>query len=406
MSAATAVLAAGGGSMKRLGGLGRDLGEIVEADLLRVKRARDGADFVHAELSARDLAARLREPDPSFGARGGRLGSAAGESGGGGAGGEEGSPSDEVDRAFEESARDVEQLAQDHAGEIGKMEQALAEATSEEEMDELLREARRHAEAVREAVRKLPSVGNGSDSWTSKGAAARELAEQMARSLERARTEDGAQSGRSALGSLDEAKRMLQKGGWMDDPTGENRRSVEEARRKLDAEEQWAERQLEQMRRRAADRARQQLQMGGDDEAKLADRARDLAQRGRDRGSLPQQAIESVDDAERAARQAAEALREGDAQKGLEHQREAQRALESASDQLRGDDNEENSQSSAGREDSGDARNPSRGNGIVPKKGQHKGPEEFRRRVVRGLGQAAGGGLRDAVRRYAEGLLR
>ena len=35
-----------------------------------------------------------------------------------------------------------------------------------------------------------------------------------------------------------------------------------------------------------------------------------------------------------------------------------------------------------------------------------KGPEEFRRRVVRGLGQPASGALKDAVHRYAEGLLR
>ena len=32
--------------------------------------------------------------------------------------------------------------------------------------------------------------------------------------------------------------------------------------------------------------------------------------------------------------------------------------------------------------------------------------EDFRRRVVEGLGQPTSGGLRDAVRRYAEGLLR
>src|SRR5262249_13843843 len=80
--AATLGLPAGGRAMTRLGSLGRDLGEIVEADLLRVKRARDGNDLVHAELAARDLAARLREPDPSFGARG-SAGRAGGESGGG-----------------------------------------------------------------------------------------------------------------------------------------------------------------------------------------------------------------------------------------------------------------------------------------------------------------------------------
>jgi hypothetical protein len=42
----------------------------------------------------------------------------------------------------------------------------------------------------------------------------------------------------------------------------------------------------------------------------------------------------------------------------------------------------------------------------IPKADSHKGPEEFRRRVVKGLGQPSSGRLKDAVRRYAEGLLR
>src|SRR6185436_11166364 len=91
--AAVMVLDGGGKSMVRMGALGRDLGEIVDMDLLRVARARTGDDFFHAELAARDLAARLREPDPSFSSSGraGRPGHAGGESGGGrGMPGEEG----------------------------------------------------------------------------------------------------------------------------------------------------------------------------------------------------------------------------------------------------------------------------------------------------------------------------
>src|SRR6202034_3626574 len=70
MDVSTQVLAAGGRVLERLGALGRDLGEIVDADLLRVRRARDASDFAHAELAARDLATRLRQPDPSFGSSG------------------------------------------------------------------------------------------------------------------------------------------------------------------------------------------------------------------------------------------------------------------------------------------------------------------------------------------------
>jgi len=405
MDAATTVLAGGAFEMKRLGILGRDLGEIVDADLLRVQRSREGADLVHAELAARDLAARLREPDPSFGTRGGSVGRAGGESGGAhGSAGDEETPPEDVDRAFQEAAKDVEQLAQDHAGEVVKMEQALAAATSDDEADELRHESRRHAEAIREAANGLPSVGNGSDSWTSKGAAARELAEQMARSLEHARAQEAVQSGRSALGALDEAKKILQRGGWLQDPSGEGQRRVERARSTLDTEEKWVEQRLEQIRKRASERARKELQQGADEEGKLADRARDLAQQGRDHGSLPQKAIDSVGIAERAARQAAEALREGDGERGIDRQHEAQRSLEAANEQLREEDESSGSSSAESGDDSQSHASPSQGLGNVPKPG--KGPDEFRRRVVRGLGQPTSGALRDAVRRYAEGLLR
>jgi hypothetical protein len=403
----THVLAAGGRVMRRLGALGRDIGEIVDADLARVRRARDGSDYVHAELAARDLAARLREPDPSFGARG-SVGRAGGESGGGhGTPGEDGDGSgDAVDQAQQEAEQDLERLAQDHAGEIAKMEQALANGTGDEELKQLRDEAKRHAEAVREAVRGLPTVGMGSDSWTSKGAAARELAEQMARSLEQARPDEAVQSGRSSLGSLDEAKKMLQGGAWLQDPTGEEQKKVDQVRRKLEAEEKWAEEALRLMRQRAAERARKQLEEGGGEESKMADRARELAERGRDRGSLPDKAVESLEDAERAARQAAQALKQGDADKGLEHQKEAQRDLEQAGQRV-GDGNDDDSGEPPPSGESDLLGKKTRGGPVaIPGKGEHRGPEDFRRRVVHGLGQPSSGALRDAVHRYAEGLLR
>jgi hypothetical protein len=345
----------------------------------------------------------LREPDPSFGAKG-SVGRGGGESGGGhGTPGEQGDDSgDEVDRAQQEAEQDLERLTREHAGEIGKMEQALSGATSDQELEELREEAKKHAEAVRQAIRDLPTVGQGSDSWTSKGAAARELGEQMARSLEQVRPDEATQSGRSALGSLDEAKKMLQKGAWLEDPTGEEDKRVDGAKRKLEAEEKWAEEQLDRMRRRAAERARKDLEQGGQEEDKLADRARQLGERARDKGSLPQDAVEAIDDAEKAARQAADALKQGDADKGLDRQREAQRDLEAAREKMQGDDQEP----AQSQPEDGDGSRPSRAEVNIPGKGDHKGPDEFRRRVVRGLGQPGGGALKDAVRRYAEGLLR
>ena len=53
-----------------------------------------------------------------------------------------------------------------------------------------------------------------------------------------------------------------------------------------------------------------------------------------------------------------------------------------------------------------DGRPSPRGKADIPKADAHKGPEEFRRRVIRGLGQPSSGRYKDAVKRYAEGLLR
>jgi hypothetical protein len=222
----------------------------------------------------------------------------------------------------------------------------------------------------------------------------------MARSLEQAHLDEATQSGRSALGALDEAKRMLQRGGWLEDPNGARLRLVDEARRKVEAEEKWAEQALEAVRKRAAERARGPLEQGAEEEGKLAERAEELGQRSRDQGSLPQQAVESIEDANRAARRAAQALKQGDADRGLRWQREAQRDLESARSQLEGEEGE-----AQGPQDGNQASASERGVDI-PKPTEHEGPKEFRRRVVRGLGQPSGGALKDAVKRYAEGLLR
>ncbi|HVJ94000.1 MAG TPA: DUF4175 domain-containing protein, partial [Labilithrix sp.] len=179
MDAAALVLDGGGKAMRRLGALGRDIGEIVEMDLLRIGRARSENDLPHATLAAQDLATRLRQPDPSFGARGGRPSHAGGESGGGrGAAGEDADgEGNDVEQAFNEAARDLDKLAADHAGEMGKVEQSLAAGSTKDDIVALSEEAKKHAQKVRDAVRPLPNVGGGSDSWTSKGAAAREHAE-------------------------------------------------------------------------------------------------------------------------------------------------------------------------------------------------------------------------------------
>ncbi|WP_394840031.1 DUF4175 domain-containing protein [Pendulispora rubella] len=400
VDAAAEVLAGGGRSLVQLGTLGHDLGEIVGAYLLRVARARKEGDLHHAELAARDLAARLRQPDPSFGAKG-RSGRAGGESGGG-RGTEAGDPGDSPDdaeQAFNEAAQELERLAQDHAGGINNVEQALAGAGSDEEMKQMAEEAKKHAQAVREATKSLPTIGAGSDSWTSKGAAAREHGEQMARSLEHGNPADAVASGRNALQALEEAKRTAARERWsiFSPADNEAEKKIDEAQKKLEPEVKWAEQKLEAMRQRAAERAREQLSKEGDEEDKRAERAQKLGEKGRDQG-VPPPALDSLDAAEKAAREAARALKRGEADKALERQREAQRMLEMAKEAL-------GSNSGEGERE-GQEGEPANDHADIPKADAHKGPEEFRRRVIKGLGQTGSGKNRDAVRRYAEGLLR
>lgn len=406
MDASTLVLEGGKRQLVRLGSLGEDLGEIVDAALLRIVRARKAQDLVHTELAAKDLAVRLHQPDPSFGAQGGS------SHGGGEAGGGRGAPSedegsggsggDEAERAFQEAAQELESLAGEHAKKMGEVEQSLSHGSTEEDRKALADEAKKHADAIREAVRSMPQVGSGSDSWTSKGSAAKELAEQMAHALEQGNPADGVASGRAAQGALEEAKRVAQRSLFRGGGAEER---LDEAQKKLAPEVKWAEEKLAQMKARARDRARGELGAHGEDEARLAEKAGDLARKAQKEGQgLPQAALDALSEARRAGNEAAQALKNGDVDKGQAAQREAQSKLEAAKRALGSpDDSNEHGDSS---EDDGGRRGDPSGHAPIPKADAHKGPEEFRKRVLKGLGQPGAGRQKDAVMRYAEGLLR
>src|SRR5690606_1666165 len=154
LDTALGVLELGAKQLIVLGTLGRDLGSVAQGEILRIKRARGADDLSHTELAARHLAARLRRPNPSFAgaARGGV------ESGGSGSNAMSGGPSQADDR-FDQLASELEQLVQEHADEIDKVDGALSEAEQAVQLDALAEEAKRRAEAVRRAVSELPRTG-------------------------------------------------------------------------------------------------------------------------------------------------------------------------------------------------------------------------------------------------------
>jgi len=402
LDAAVTVLDGGGKQLLRLGQLGLDLGEIVANDLRRVDRTRKAKDLFHAELAARDLAARLRSPAPSFvGGGGGQGGVEAGSGGGSGGAMGDGDPSG-ADDAAEAGEQALEELIREHANEMNDVERALERAFSQDELDELKQEAKEHAEAIREAVKNMPHRAGEPGSAEAAGKQARELAESMADALEQGRPRDAVQSGKEAMKALESASQRGRSASDWDLREQSVGRAAEGAQKSLSEELEWAEKALEKLRKSAAERAKGDLDKSGKREGQMAERARKLADQGASGdGSLPEETLDLLDRAEKSMRDAERALAEGNGEAGLEHQQSAQRLLEMA----RGEQNNEDSESSQNKQESSDGRSMAQKADIPGKEG-HKGPDAFRKRVLEGLGGSSDPLLKEAVKRYAEGLLR
>lgn len=180
------------------------------------------------------------------------------------------------------------------------------------------------------------------------------------------------------------------------------------------AETEKAREKLGRSRGGDADEGRRELDELGRREGKLADRAKKLREQGKQRGEGKSESERALERAESEMRAAAKAMREGDAEGAARHQAEAQRELEKAE---RGDDDGDSDEEGEAEHDS-HGKNPHESpddggrsddmakRAKVPGTDDHKGPEEFRRRVMDGLGKPADARLREAVKRYAEGLLR
>jgi hypothetical protein len=349
-------------------------------------------DLYHAELAARDLAARLRHPEPSF-------------AGGGGHGGVEsgGSPSagdgeaSSADQEAAQASREIEELARDHAAQTEQVEGALEKAASPEEMQALKEEAKKHAEAIREATKQLPPQGGAPGSAEGDAATGRNQAESMAGALEAGQLREAIEHGKRASQSLAEAKRAGEqsRGFFPEERAG---REAGKARETIERELAWAEDALAKLRAASGERAKGDLAESGKGEQRLAERARELGKKGEtgDR-SLPQEMLDRLGEAEQAMREAEKALSEGDGERGLRHQREAQRLLEMTRDQ-HAEDGDREATKDGGRDPVGKTE--------IPGKGSGKTADDFRRRVLEGLGGSSDPLLREAVKRYAEGLLK
>lgn len=397
LDAAVEVLGGGGEMLLTLGDLGLDIGEIVQNDLRRIGRSREGTQLRYAELAARDLGARLRKPDPSF-----RGGSGGHGFGGGVESGGQPSPSDgpasEADARSRQTERTLEEILRDQAQEIQDVQDALDRALSKEEKDELQERAKQIAKDVREAVKNLPREATMPDSAQSKAAEARQEAEAMAGSLEQGRLADAADRGQRAIEAMREASRRGSQSPYDED--NESGKAAGSARPDIEKAMQEVADALRSMREKASERAKPDLEGSSQDQGKLSDRTGDLAKKGEEgERAMPGEMLDQLREAEDAMKEAQRALKEGDGEGGLELQKKAHRLLEMA----RGERDDEGDGSEGRSKREGDGREVAQ-DADVPKK-RNEGPAEFRKRVLDGLGGDADPRLRDAVRKYAEGLL-
>jgi hypothetical protein len=386
-------LRAGAEQLTNIGVLGNDLGSVANADLGRIQRARDAGDYFHAELAARHLADRLRRPTPSFGASGGS-GPGGVEAGAGGGSEPSGEPSD-AEREFDRLARQIAELAREHASAVENVDQAMSDARSQGDDEALRAEAERRASMLREVVEGLPEPGRSPGSAEAAGALGREHARAMAHNLESLRLDQAVESGRRAVAALSEA---------VNKSADDMRLGSQSDAARLAVEEQlaWAESQLEAARSAARERARTALQAPAALEEALAGTAASLARRGENEKSpLPADVTERLRQADQLMRQAARELANGEGDAGLELQRQAQRLLENA-DRGKTSDPEPSEQEATSEDENGRAAGFG---GDVPEASEQNKAEAFRRRVLESLGDGSGR-FAPAIKRYAEGLLR
>ncbi|HQK18042.1 MAG TPA: DUF4175 domain-containing protein, partial [Polyangiaceae bacterium] len=415
LDASLEVLRGGSGSMLRLGGLGGDLGEIVAMGVRNIQRCMHRDDTQCAESAALHLAARLRSPHPSFSGGGGRSGTESG----GMPGLDDASAGDGDMESFDSEGDEIEKLAKDHASRMEEVQQAIAEAMQSIDMQGLHDLAREHARIVRDSVRGLPTSSSDMSSLEGAAMVLREQAERMAAALERTALSEADQAASNALKAAEQAVLLGQRERDLFGQPSSLSREVVRARETLEREQRWVREQLDAMRKSASEQGKQRLKTESERQRELADRAKDVLKRARSgQEPIPLSTVELIERAESHMREAARALDRADGDQAMTLQRMAQRWLEMASESMQDtansntpspQTNPSHAESLEGQRDAhgeGDGKNIAKGPVDIPKAEAFTGPESFRRRVMDGLSHPADPSLREAVRRYSEGLLR
>jgi hypothetical protein len=401
---ALAVLDAGAKNLLTLSALGRDLGSVSQGEIRRIRRADSAGSLSATELVARHLAARLRRPDASFSA----AGSGSVESGSHGKSAQDEPPSD-ADRKFDELVGELERLASEHQTELERVERDLDDAEKSVDLQSLKDEAMARARALRDKAGELPQFSADANSASASAALAREHAESMAQNLSRLALREAVDSGLRAKAELADANKRAknpERAADYIDPE-----ALSGAQSELERALGFAQEALAKAQQQAAEKAAPSLQESSSHERSFAERAGNLAGRGNHGEiALPQELADSLEKAEGMMREASRELGAGRGSQGLSLQRDAQRLLEqsnSGKSDSEGDESKDaHPEHSAQPHGSGQNGKSMRTDADVPRPDSSKQADDFRRRVLGGLGRDSGGRLAGAVRRYAEGLLK
>jgi len=402
LDAAMAALRGGARSLSRLETLGKDLAEVVDIGVRRIERAASANDYAHAQLAADHLAARLRRPFPSFSGGGGR-----GSSGDGIPGPVDQQDAASADAQFDAQQSELDSIAREHASAMDQLRDLLDRAMQDARSEGLRDAIREHADRIRQAVSGLPSDTSSMSSVEAGAAVVRSNAEMMAESMDRMAIDAALAAGRSAVSAADHAQRMAAEERRLFGEESAVGPRVAQAKQTVQQEIEWLRDQVVRMQRQAAEGLRDTLDRAARQEDDLGRRVDEVGDRSR-RGDapLPQTSFDLLDKSARAMREAAAAFRAHDAQRGTERQRDAQRLLEMARAADDGEGSNEHGQPPPSDEQDASRGKPDTGRVGIPGADQFKGPEGFRKRVLDGLGSVSDPRLREAVQRYAEGLLR
>jgi hypothetical protein len=399
---ALAVLDIGAAHLVVLGPLGRDVGSVAQGEIRRIKRGQASGNLLATELAARHLAARLRRPSPSFSTAGG----GGVESGSGAQSGDNAQPSD-ADKKFEELVGELERLAEEHQQELERVDRTLAESEKSVDLDDLKQEALERARTLREKIARLPQFADDPSSARASAALGREHADAMAQSVSRLSLKDAVESGRHAKSELDDAAKKSKTSSsfeFLDDA------ALADARAELERDLSWAEEALSRAQKSASDKALPGLQDSSGRERALAERAANLAGRGNHGEiALPEDLAEALGKAEGLMRDASKELGAGHGEQGLSLQRDAQRLLEQTNNGQSGSGESESKDQQpapSSKEPNGSKGKQMRMDADVPRPDGAARASDLRRRILEGLAKEKSGRLSDAVRRYAEGLLK